>query len=45
MGAFDWNGNGIHDTFDDMMDFFVFQDVMKDKDEDDTDFDDEDTDV
>lgn len=40
---FDWNGNGTHDIFDDMMDFFIFQEVMKDQNEDDTDFNDEDT--
>ena len=33
MGFFDpidWNGNGKHDVFDDLIDFSIFQQVMKD---------------
>lgn len=29
MSFIDWNGNGMHDAFDDMMDFMIFQDVME----------------
>lgn len=40
MGFFDpidWNGDGVHDIFDDILEFSVFQEIMQD----DTDFDDE----
>ena len=40
MGFFDpidWNGDGKHDIFDDMLEFSIFNEVMKD----DTDSDDE----
>lgn len=34
MSFIDWNGNGMHDAFDDMMDFMIFQDVMEEEDDD-----------
>ena len=29
MSFIDWNGNGMHDAFDDMLEFMIFQDVME----------------
>jgi len=44
MGFFepiDWNGDGKHDIFDDMLEFSIFQEVMKDDTDSDDEFDDD----
>ena len=41
MGFFDsidWNGDGKHDIFDDMLEFSIFNEVMKDDKDSDSDF-------
>ncbi len=44
MGFFDqidWNGDGNYDIFDDMLEFSIFQEVMKDNKNSDDEFDDD----
>ena len=36
---FDWNGNGKHDIFDDMLEFVIFEAITKKDDTNDDDFD------